>query len=60
MAQKITTRLSAFLQDQTGATSIEYCMIGAAMTIAIIALMPLITTALSAKYSTLGSSFNGF
>jgi pilus assembly protein Flp/PilA len=52
--------LKKFLKDQEGATAIEYCMIGAAMCICLIFVMPFITTALTANFSKLGSSLRTF
>lgn len=45
-----------FLRDESGATAIEYGMIAAAMAVAILVIEPYITTALSAKFSSIGSS----
>lgn len=58
--QQLKSPLKVFLQNEDAATAIEYCMIGAAMTIAIVAAMPLITTALTAKFSVVGSTFKAF
>jgi Flp pilus assembly pilin Flp len=45
----MASKFNTFLQNDDGATAIEYCMIAAAMCIALIAAMPLIANPLSAK-----------
>ncbi len=52
----LKTSVSPFLKNQNGATAIEYSMIAAAMTIAIIVAMPLISSPLDAKLSIVGST----
>jgi Flp pilus assembly pilin Flp len=56
----INTCFKNFLKDQSGTTAIEYCMIAAAMCAALVIAMPFITTGVSAKWVTLGSSINSF
>jgi len=48
--------MKKFIKDQSGATAIEYGLIAAAMAVAILIFEPYITTALSAKFSSIGSS----
>jgi pilus assembly protein Flp/PilA len=48
--------MSAFFKNESGATAIEYGLIAAAMAVCLLVAMPYITTALSTKFSTLGSS----
>jgi pilus assembly protein Flp/PilA len=56
MMYNLKASVSPFLKNQNGATAIEYSMIAAAMTIAIIAAMPLISDPLSSKFSLVGST----
>ena len=56
----MTTLVKRFANDESGATAIEYCMIGAAMCICLVFVMPFITTALTANFSKLGSSLRTF
>jgi pilus assembly protein Flp/PilA len=44
-----------FLRDETGATAIEYALIAGAMGLALIAVMPILATAISDKFSSLAS-----
>jgi pilus assembly protein Flp/PilA len=43
-----------FLKDDRGATAIEYCLIGAAMSIMLVTSFPAVSTALSGKFSGIG------
>ena len=45
-------RFSRFLDDESGATAIEYCLIATGISIVIIAAVNGIGTALSTKFST--------
>jgi pilus assembly protein Flp/PilA len=48
--------LSKFLQDQSGATAIEYCLIACGIALAIIGTVQGIGPQLSAKFSSVNSS----
>ena len=52
------TKFVRFLKDESGATAIEYGLIAAAMGICLIAVMPLITAALTAQFTSLGAAIN--
>ena len=45
--------MNKFLKDESGATAIEYGLIAAAMGLALIAIMPLITNALKTLFGSL-------
>jgi pilus assembly protein Flp/PilA len=45
-----------FLKDESGATAIEYGLIAAAMAVCLLVAEPYITTALTAKFTSIGSS----
>ena len=45
-----------FLNDQSGATAIEYCLIAAGISITIVAVVNGMGTALSTKYTSVGSA----
>ena len=45
-----------FLNDQSGATAIEYCLIAAGVSITIVAVVNGMGTALSGKYTTVSNS----
>lgn len=45
------TKLSAFLKDQSGATAIEYGLIAAGISVAIIAVVNGLGTTLNAKFT---------
>ena len=49
-------KLVRFLKDESGATAIEYGLIAAATGLALVAVMPVIGTALSPIFGTIGSS----
>lgn len=51
--------MKTFLQNESGATAIEYGLIAAAMAVCLVIIEPYITTALSAKFSSIGSSLQG-
>ena len=48
--------MNKFLKDESGATAIEYGLIAAAMSVALITAMPSITTALTGKFATIGTA----
>lgn len=47
-----------FMNDESGATAIEYGLIAAAMGTCLIAAMPSITAALSSKFATIGTAIS--
>jgi pilus assembly protein Flp/PilA len=47
------TTLKRLLQDQSGATAIEYALIASFMGIALIAVMPVLGSAISGKFASL-------
>lgn len=51
-------RFVAFLNDETGATAIEYGLLAALISIAAIAAMTLVGTGLSTKLSSVAGSLN--
>ena len=48
--------VAKFLADQSGATSIEYCLIAAGISIVIVVVVNGMGTALSGKYSAVSTS----
>ncbi|MDE2384487.1 MAG: Flp family type IVb pilin [Alphaproteobacteria bacterium] len=44
-----------FIQDQSGATAIEYGLIAAAMGVALVAIMPKLASQITVQFSSLGS-----
>jgi pilus assembly protein Flp/PilA len=48
--------MNKFLKDEQGATAIEYGLIAAAMAVCLLVAMPFITTALTTKFTKIGSS----
>ena len=44
-----------FMYDQSGATAIEYGLIAAAMGVALVLIMPVLSSQISVQFSTLGS-----
>ena len=48
--------MNKFLKDESGATAIEYGLIAAAMSVALLAAMPSITTNLTTKFATIGTA----
>ena len=46
--------MSKFLADDSGATAIEYGLIAAAMSVCLIAVLPLIRTGLTTKFTAIG------
>jgi pilus assembly protein Flp/PilA len=48
--------MKKFINDESGATAIEYGLIAAAMAVCLLAAMPKITTALTTKFTSIGSS----
>jgi pilus assembly protein Flp/PilA len=47
--------MKTFIQDDSGATAIEYGLIASAMGVCLIAAMPLITAPLKTKFTSIGS-----
>jgi pilus assembly protein Flp/PilA len=47
--------MKSFLQNQSGATAIEYGLIAAAMGLALVTVMPSLAGKLTTKFSSLGS-----
>jgi pilus assembly protein Flp/PilA len=45
-----------FIKDETGATAIEYALIASAMGLALVAVMPVLATAISDKFSSLSTA----
>ncbi len=48
--------MNAFFNDESGATAIEYGLIAAAMSVALITAMPSIKNALISKFATIGTA----
>jgi Flp pilus assembly pilin Flp len=48
-------RMKAFLKDDSGATAIEYVLIGSAMGFALLLVMPNLASVTTSRYSSLGS-----
>ncbi len=48
--------MKSFLKNDSGATAIEYGLIAAAMSVCLLVAMPYITTAMTTKFSKIGSS----
>ena len=48
--------MNKFLKDESGATAIEYGLIAAAKSVALLAAMPSITTNLTTKFATIGTA----
>ena len=48
--------LSRFLEDQSGATAIEYCLIAAGISIVIVVAVNNLGTTLNAKYGSVSSA----
>jgi pilus assembly protein Flp/PilA len=46
---------SLYLSDQSGSTAIEYALIASAMALALVAALPLISTAIQTRFSTIAS-----
>jgi len=49
------TKFAAFLKDQSGATAIEYGLIAAGISVAIIAVVNTIGTSLNTKFSSIST-----
>lgn len=47
--------MKAFFKDESGATAIEYVLIGAAMGFALLLVMPNLASVSTSRYSSLGS-----
>ncbi len=45
----------SFMNDESGATAIEYGLIAAAMALALITAMPFITSAITTKFTSIGT-----
>ena len=52
------TKFVRFVKDESGATAIEYGLIASAMAIALVAAMPSITTAITARFGIIGTAIN--
>jgi len=52
------TKFVRFIKDESGATAIEYGLIAAAMGVCLIAVMPLITAALTTQFTALGTAIS--
>jgi Flp pilus assembly pilin Flp len=57
---KLARKFHTYFKSENGATAIEYCMIGAALCVCLIAAMPSITGALTTRYGTIGTSITSF
>jgi pilus assembly protein Flp/PilA len=55
--QMLKTKLLNFLSDEDGATSIEYTLIGAIVSIAIVATLTKISVSLQGDFNKVNSSF---
>ena len=51
-------RISAFINDESGATAIEYGLLAALISIAALASMKIVGTKLSSTFSTVGASMS--
>jgi pilus assembly protein Flp/PilA len=49
-------KLVRFVNDESGATAIEYGLIAAAMAVCLIAAMPFIKTAITTKFTSIGAA----
>ena len=49
-----------FLKDESGATAIEYTLIAAAMAIALLAIMPIITGALNTEFGVIATKVTSY
>jgi pilus assembly protein Flp/PilA len=49
-------KLVRFVNDESGATAIEYGLIAAAMAVCLIAAMPFIKTAIITKFTSIGTA----
>ncbi len=49
-------KLVRFVNDESGATAIEYGLIAAAMAVCLIAAMPFIKTAILTKFTSIGTA----
>jgi pilus assembly protein Flp/PilA len=49
-------KMRKFLNDQSGATAIEYGLIAAAMAVCLLTAMPYITNALTRKFNNIGAA----
>jgi len=50
--------ISRFLEDESGATAIEYCLIACGISIVILVAINNIGTTMNAKYSSVNSALN--
>ena len=53
------TLLSSFVQDESGATAIEYGLIAALISVVIIAVLTQIGTRLTAQFTAVSNALNG-
>ena len=51
--EEMMTKLVHFLNNEAGATAIEYALIASAMGLALVSAMPLLATAITSKFSSL-------
>jgi pilus assembly protein Flp/PilA len=54
--KKWSDHMKRFMQDDSGATAIEYGLIASAMALCLIAAMPSITNALKGRFITIGTN----
>ena len=47
--------LNRFVQDESGATAIEYCLIAALMAVALIAALPLLSTGINTSFTNIAA-----
>jgi pilus assembly protein Flp/PilA len=52
------TKMDKFVKDDSGATAIEYGLIASFMAVCLVAALPKITTALSTKFSNIGTKIS--
>jgi pilus assembly protein Flp/PilA len=56
--EMIMSKLVRFVKDESGATAIEYGLIAAATGLALVAVMPVISTRLEATFTTISSNLD--
>jgi len=49
------TIFNRFVQDESGATAIEYCLIAALMAVALIAAVPLLTAGINTSFTNIAA-----
>ena len=50
------TKFASFMNDESGATAIEYALIAAAMALALVTAMPTLGNVISNKFSAIGGN----